>query len=218
MAFTLAVGTTVEIAATYSSPALAFTAASNLPETVLTMASTAGLAIGDYVEVSSGWGLLDGRIARIKALSANASITLDSIDCSDTTKYPAGTGGGSVRKVSAWTQLTQITSGIQSSGGEQQFADITTLMDRTQRQIPTVRSAQTMTIPTFYDASLAWVATVRTAVDKAVATAVKLTYPNGSKTVGNAYWGLRDIPTIEDSTLRGEVSLSFSAQPITYAS
>ncbi len=216
MAFTLAVGTTVEIASTYAVKSN-ITAITNAVEAVATLQAGHGVVAGDFLEISSGWGLLDGRIARAKAVSTN-DVTLETVDTTSTVNYPAGTGTGSVRRITAWTQLTQITSGIQSSGGEQQFADITTLTDRTQRQIPTVRSAQTMTIPTFYDASLAWVATVRSAVDKAVATAVKLTYPNGSKTVGNAYWGLRDIPTIEDSTLRGEVSLSFSAQPITYAS
>lgn len=174
MAFTLAVGTKVEIASAYAAP-VAFTAATNVAETVL---STAGsFTVGDFVEVvSSGWSLLAGRMARVKALSAGVSITLEGIDCSDTSKFPTPTSNaaGQVRKVSTWVQLSQLTSGISSSGGDQQYADITTLEDRTQRQIPTVRSPVALTLPVFFDQSLPWVAAVRSASDGSVATGVKL--------------------------------------------
>lgn len=216
MSFILAVGATASIASAYGS-SLPFTAASNAAETVLTMASTAGVAIGDYVEVTSGWGLLDGRLARIKALTANTSITLELINTSDTSKYPSGAGAGGVRKISTWTQLSQIGANLQVSGGDQEYADITTLMDRTKRQIPTTRTPIQVTLPTFFDPALAWVQTVRTAMETATPAGALIVYPNGSRTVGNAYWGMREVPTIEDSTLRGEVSLSYSAQPITYA-
>lgn len=216
MAFTLAVGTQVLIGSAPGS-ALPFTTASNASQTVLGMASTAGLNAGDFVQVNSGWGLLDGRIARIAALAANTSITLESVDTTSTTRFPAGGGAGTVQRVQFSTQITQLTSNIQSSGGEQQFADITTLTDRTDRSIPTKRSAVQLTLPTFFDPALAWVAPVRAASDTAVPFGALMIYPNGSRTVGNAYWTLREVPTIEDSTLRGEVSIAFAAQPITYA-
>jgi hypothetical protein len=216
MSFALAVGTAASIASTYAA-ALPFTAASNAAQTVLTMASTTGLAVGDYVEVTSGWSLLDGRLARISALIASVSITLELVDTTSTTQYPAGGGAGSVRKITAWTQLSQLSSNIQVSGGDQQYADITTLADRTQRQIPTVRSAVQITLPYFFDQALSWISPVRAVSDSAAATGVMLAYPGGSRTVGNAFWSLRDVPSIEDSTLRGEVALSFSSKPITYA-
>lgn len=218
MSVTLAVGTTVAIASTYAS-ALPFSAASNATEAVLTMASTTGLVVGDYVEiVTSGWGLLQGRVARLKTVVASTSVTLESVDTSDsTTKYPTGTGAGTLRKISAWTVLSQLTKDFSVSGGDQQYADITTLDDRTQRQIPTVRSPLQVTLGAFYDESLAWVDTVRAASESATVTAAKFSYPNGSKTVGNAYWSMSDVPTINDNTLRASISLSYSALPITYA-
>jgi hypothetical protein len=217
MAITLAVGTQIAIASSYGS-ALPFTAASNAAETVLTMAATTGLLVGDYVEVTSGWGLLTGRVVRVKTVTANVSIVLEGVDTTDSTaKFPAGGGAGSVRRVVNWTNLSQVTKDISIGGGDQQYADITALDDRTQRQIPTVRSPVSVTIGTFFDPALAWVAPVRTASDSAAATAVKFAYPNGGKTVGNAYWSLSDVPTINDNTLRASISLSYAAAPINYA-
>jgi len=86
-----------------------------------------------------------------------------------------------------------------------------------QKQIPTTRSPLTLTLPTFFDQSLAWVSVVTTAMDTAVPTAMRAVYPNGSRTVGNAYWSVQTTPTPEDSTLRSRVDLTFSADPITYA-
>jgi hypothetical protein len=58
---------------------------------------------------------------------------------------------------------------------------------------------------------------VRTASDSAVPTAVRMIYANGSRLVGNAYWSIGDVPTVEDSTLRNSVTLTFAAQPTRYA-
>lgn len=109
-------GTTIFVASVFAS-ALSFSAASNATETVLTMASTTGLSNGDYVEVTSGWGRLNLRAFRIKAVVANTSITLEGADTSNTTFFPAGAGAGSVRKVSTWQQVTMITA-VASSGGD----------------------------------------------------------------------------------------------------
>jgi hypothetical protein len=109
-------GTTIFIASVFAS-ALPFSAASNATETVLTMASTTGLSNGDFVEVSSGWGRLNLRAFRIKNMVANTSITLEGADTSSTTFFPSGSGAGSVRKVSTWQQVTQVTA-VSSSGGD----------------------------------------------------------------------------------------------------
>lgn len=215
MSVTLAVGTTVAIASTYAASSN-MTAITNAAEAVATLAAGHGVVAGDFLEITSGWSLLDGRVVRAKTVSTN-DVTLELVNTTSTTNFPAGSGTGTVRRITAWTQLSQLTSEIQSSGGDQEFADVTTLQDRTKRQIPTRRSPVELTMPTYFDNSLGWVTTVRTAADTATATAVRMIYPNGSRTVGNAYWSMSDVPQINDSTLRATVSLTFSALPITYS-
>jgi len=212
MSITLAVGTQVAIASTYGS-AVTMSALTNAAEAVATLAGGHSVVVGDYLELTSGWDLVNGRIARVKAVSTN-DITLESID---TRRYPTGTGTGSIRRITAWTTLSQITANISVSGGEQQFADITSLTDQTQKQIPTTRSPVQVTLPVYDDPALAWYATVRSASESATAAAVRMTFPNSSKLVANAYWSLQQVPTIEDSTLRATVNLSFVADPTRYA-
>lgn len=109
-------GTTIFVASVFAA-ALSFSAASNASECVLTMASTTGLANGDFVEVTSGWGRLNLRAARIKSVVLNTSITLEGIDTSSTNFFPAGSGVGTVRKVSTWQEITLVTA-VASSGGD----------------------------------------------------------------------------------------------------
>lgn len=215
MAITLATGTLVAIASTYGA-SVNMTAITNAAAAVATLAVGHGVTVGDFLEVTSGWDRLNGRIVRVSAVATN-DVTLEGINTTSTSLYPAGTGAGTIRRITAWTNLSQVTSGISVSGGEQQFADITTLTDRTQKQIPTVRGAVSVTLPTFDDPSLAWYSTVQSASDTAVATAVRMIFPNNSRLVANAYWSLQAVPTIEDSTLRGSISLSFVADPTRYA-
>ena len=109
-------GSTFFIASAFGS-ALTVSTASNASECVLGMASTTGLANGDIVEVTSGWGRLNKRAFRIKTLVLNTSITLEGADTTSTTYFPPGVGIGSVRKASTFTQITTVMNPT-SSGGE----------------------------------------------------------------------------------------------------
>lgn len=215
MAITLAVGTQIAIASTYGT-ATNMTAITNAAEAVATLAAAHGVIVGDYLEVNSGWDLLNGRVVRAKAVATN-DVTFELIDTANTSRYPVGTGTGTIRRITAWTTLSQITAGISVSGGDQQFADITSLTDRTQKQIPTTRNPVQVTLPVYDDPSLGWYSAVRTASETASVAAVRMTFPNLSNLVAGAYWSLQQVPTIEDSTLRATVNLSFVADPTRYA-
>lgn len=107
-------GTTFFIASAYG-PAKNVTAVSNATEAVVS--STAhGYAVGDIVEVTSGWGRLNRRNFRVKSVTSDA-FALEGQDTTNTTFYPAGGGVGTVRKITTFTQITSVMS-PQSSGGE----------------------------------------------------------------------------------------------------
>lgn len=215
MAITQAVGTTFAIASAYGT-SKNMTAVSNATEAVATLEASHGIAAGDYVEVTSGWDRLNARIVRIKTVATN-DVTFEGINTSSTTNYPAGSGTGTVRKISTWTSLSQITQNFSVSGGDQQYADITTLSDSIRKQIPTVRAPIAVTLPVYDDPSLAWYSTVSSVSESSTATAMRASFPNGSKLVANAYWSLQKTPTVEDSTLRARIDVSFAAEPTRYA-
>ena len=107
-------GTTFFIASTFASPKTT-TAVSNATEAVVTSAAH-GFANGDIVEITSGWGRINRRIFRIKGVATD-TFTLEGQDTTNTTFFPTGSGAGSVRKVTNWTQITSVMN-PQSQGGD----------------------------------------------------------------------------------------------------
>lgn len=215
MAITLSTGAQVSIAKTFGT-ALTVTAISNANPAIATSAAH-GLSVGDYIEISSGWGLLDKRVVRCGAGTATDSITLEGVNTTDTTKYPAGAGVGTAREITAWSQMTQVKS-ISSSGGTQNFADVTTIVDTTERKMPTTRAAIDMTLDVYDDPSLAWYTDIVAADEARTPYGMLMSFANGSKLTGNAYWSVMRVPTItQNEALMTQVTLAYASEPIRYA-
>lgn len=217
MAITLSTGATISVAKTYAA-SISFSAISNATDAVCTVSGSTIVA-GDYVEITSSWGLIDKRVARAKTGTSATSLILEGVDTSDTAKYPAGTGAtaSGVRKITAWSAISQVKS-LSASGGSQNFADITGLADVVQRQCPTTRSAITMTADVFDDPTLAWYADVTAADNARTPYGLLMTFPNGSKLAANAYWSLMRVPTMAaNEALMTQISLSYAAEPVRYS-
>lgn len=215
MAVTLTTGTLVAIASTYGSSSN-MTAITNAAEAVATLAGGHGVVVGDYLEVTSGWDRLDKRIVRVKTVATN-DVTFEGINTSSTTTYPAGTGTGSIRRITAWTNLSQLQS-ISSSGGELQFADITSIADTVQKQIPTIRGAVNVSLTYFDDETLSWISAVNTADAARTPYGVRFTFPNGAKAVANAYWAKNNTPAINvNAPLTNQIGLTYAAEPVRYS-
>lgn len=215
MAITLTTGTVVAIASTYGA-SVTMSAITNAAEAVATLAGGHGVVVGDYLEVTSGWGRLDKRIVRAKTVAVN-DVTFEGINTSNTTTFPAGTGTGSIRRITAWTNLSQIQS-ISSSGGDLQFADATAIDDTVQKQVPTIRSAVAVSISYMDDESLAWISAVNAADAARTPYAVRFTFPNSAKAVANAYWAKSNTPSLNSNqVLTNQIGLTYAAEPVRYA-
>jgi len=217
MAKTLATGTVIAVAKTYG-PSVNMTAITNSVaggEAVATLAAGHACAVGDYIEVSSGWGKLDGQIHRIKNIATN-DVTLEKFDSNNTTNFPAGTGNGSIRRITAWSNLSQVKT-LGTSGGDQQYADVTAIDDVVERKIPTIRSAVTADYEVYDDPSLAWYGDVGVASDSSTPYGIRYSFPNGSKLVASAYWSLMKVPQVaKNEALTTKISVAFSAAPMRY--
>jgi hypothetical protein len=108
-------GTTFFVATAYGA-AKTVTAVSNAAEALVACA-THDYTNGDFVEVTSGWGRLNRRVFRVKSVIAATSFVLEGADTSNTNYFPAGTGTGTVRKISTFAQITGVMS-PSSSGGD----------------------------------------------------------------------------------------------------
>ena len=107
-------GTTFFIASAYAA-AKATTIVTNATEAVVTSVAH-GYANGDYLEVTSGWGRLNRRVFRIKSVTTDTFV-LEGANTASTTYFPAGTGIGTVRKITTQVQITGVMN-PSSSGGE----------------------------------------------------------------------------------------------------
>lgn len=189
-------------------------AITNAAEAVATLEASHGIVVGDYFVITSGWGGLNGRTVRAKAVSTN-DVTLELVDTTDTTKFPAGSGTGSIKEVTAWTEIQQIKAdSFQTSGGDQQFTDASPLNGFNDIQLPTTKSAYNISFEVM-DTSAGF-----TAARAAGATATPFKITKGTvNTVGTAVFSAAEIGKISgrNVTTYG-VALSIQTTPITYFS
>jgi hypothetical protein len=215
MAITLATGTQVAYASTFGSQ-FTVSAITNANPAVATLSAAHGVVVGDLIDITSGWDLLNRRVVRVSAVATN-DVTLEGINTLDTSLYPAGSGTGTGREITAWTSITQV-QGIETSGGDLSFADITTIVDRTQKQIPTTRSPQQITLTVFDDPALGYYAGLVAVADANTVTPMRIVFPGGSRLLANGYWSVQKNPAINvNAPLTAQIGFSSVADPVRYA-
>lgn len=213
MAVTLPNGVVLAIASTYAAATVAATVVSNASECVVTVTNT--LAIGDYVEFTSGWAAANNRVFRIKAASGTA-VTLEGFDTSSTTIYPAGSGLGTLKKILTWTQIAQII-GATSSGGDPQYLTYSFLEQNFDTQIPTTTSAQTLSLEIADDPSLAGYQAVRTAALARTNFALRGTLPGGGFLLYNGIWAFDETPSMSKGNLMAvKAGVALQGRPVRY--
>ena len=214
MAISLPNGAIVAIASSYAA-GNTITALSNANPAIATATNT--LDAGDFVEITSGWSRLTNKVVRVPAAGLTGSaFGLEGYDTTLTTIYPAGSGAGSYRKIDGWTQIAQVLSSS-SSGGEQQFLEYQLLEADSQKRIPTFKSAAGLTLSIADDPSLAGYIACSVANDDRAQRAVRITLPNGSILLYNAYISLNKTPSLTVNEIMAcEVTLSLLAEPVRY--
>lgn len=178
-------------------------------------ASAHGLATGDIVKLTSGWNRLNGRVFRVTVVDVN-SFSLDGVDTTSTTRYPAGSSAGTATEITGWTQISQVLE-FTTTGGDQQFVTVSLLEEDFERQLPTVKSAQSITMSIGDDASLPWYAVMVAANEDRTERALRLTLPDDSVIYYNGIATLNETPT----TTKGQVmalaaTVSLAGKPTRY--
>lgn len=217
MAVTLPNGTKTSIASTYAT-AVAIESISNTSPPIVT-ATAHGIADGAVVEINSGWSGIDGRLARVANGDAN-TFELEGLDTSDTDKYEAGAGIGSVRVITAWTEITQVTN-QQAAGGEPQFFNYKFQEDptNTERQIKTGKSAKSITLTLADDQSKAWFAVLKTADQDGLNRGLRQTLPSGALIYSNVNVAFDEVPNLtSNEAITNTCVLSLQSTVTRYAS
>lgn len=111
---TLPSGTILAVATAFAA-AKTVSGISNAAEAVVSCTAH-GYSVGDIVQLYSGWGRLNRRAVRVKSTTTDTFVA-EAIDTTNTEFFPVGSGGGTVRKVNTFTQISKYMN-PQSSGGE----------------------------------------------------------------------------------------------------
>lgn len=136
-------GSQVFVEKTRGNSAISVTRISNAADPVLTCAASHGLLKGDYVIITtSNWAKLINKVGRVKNVSTN-DVTIEGFSTADTNVY-SGTGTASIYKISDWIEVPCVQD-LSQEGGEQQFYTYQCLADDREQQIPTYKSAVSMT-------------------------------------------------------------------------
>lgn len=213
MAVTLPDGATVAIATGYGA-VKTVTGISNADPGVI--ASTAhGLLNGAFYELKSGWQKLNDRIFKAANVTANA-LDVSGISTLDTSRFPAGTGGGSLREITTWTQIPQILE-FTTNGGDQQFSNFSFLEEDFERQLPTVTSAQSIQIGIGDDPTLPGYQALKLAGEQRAVRALKVTLPNGSVILYSGFVSFNETPTLtKGQVMQVRATFSLQGRPVRY--
>lgn len=214
MSVVLSQGTQLAIASAYGA-SKAMSAITNAVEAVATLEAAHGIIVGDIFEVTSGWDRLSGRVVRAKTVATN-DVTLELVDTSSTTYYPAASGVGTIREVTTFTQITQIDN-VSASQPSVNFVDVTTLSDQTTKRIPSLDNFPDLTASVLYDPNLSWVPIVLAASLSNSIVAVRLTLANGSKVYANGYIKMSSFPQISTGqAVKNSITLTFNSAATAY--
>ncbi len=210
MAVSLPDGSVLSIVSGYEAAA-AMSQVSNNVEAKATLAAGHNVADGDIVEVTSGWAGLSGRIVRAKDVASN-ELVLENINTTDDKRFPAGSGAGSVRKVSGWVQVPQVLE-FESSGGDTKLVTYQFLEENDERQIPTGKSAVSITFSIADDPSLPCYEILSAADADRIPRAFSLQLANGSKIYYNGYVSFNRTPSLTKGQIMAvKVTLSLVSE------
>ncbi len=213
MAAYLPDGSVLTIATAYGA-SKPVTAVSNAAPSVATAAAH-GVTNGGFFEFSSGWFRANERIFRAADVTTD-SLEIEGLNATNTDNYPAGTGAGSLRPITAWTQITQVLE-FTTSGGDQQYSNFSFLEEDFERQLPTVTSAQSLTLGIADDPSLSGYQALKAASDDRKLVALKLQLRNGAVIVYNGIVSLNETPSLnKGSVMQVTASIALQGRPTRY--
>ena len=149
-----------------------------------------GLANGDIVKMAvNGMHQLNGRVFRV------AGVTTDTfqLEGEDSTTYDTFTSGNAY-EVTLGASMTTV-QGNDASGGEPEFADVTTIHDQIRRQVPTVTSPMTITQQCLWDTSDPALVELNKASKSITERVVQIRFSSGKRMLFNSYVSAVLVPT-----------------------
>lgn len=214
MAYFFPEGSSQQFSQTFAA-AKTITALTNANPAVAT--STAhGYATNDEILLTSGWEDATDTVYKVTVIDAN-SFSIQGLDTSNTSFFPAGTGTGSAQKLSGWTAIPQVLT-ISSSGGDARFTDVAPLSRRNAVKIPTGFNATSVTMSLAHDASNANYQTMLGISRALTKVAFKQVISGGATTYGYGYMNVSEMPKLNNNQVNTvDAAITVLGRSISYS-
>ncbi len=214
MAYFFPEGSSQQFSQTFAS-AKTITALTNANPAVAT--STAhSYATNDEILLTSGWEDATDSVYKVTVIDAN-SFSIQGLDTSNTSFFPAGTGTGSAQKLSGWTAIPQVLT-ISSSGGDARFTDVAPLSKRNAVKIPTGFNATSVTLSLAHDASNANYQTMLGISRTLTKVAFKQVISGGATTYGYGYMNVSEMPKLNNNQVNTvDAAITVLGRSISYS-
>lgn len=173
-----------------------------------------GYITGDYLKLTmQGMYQLNERIIRV----TNSLTNSWDAEGVDTTNFGTFSSGSS-EKITFGTTLSSATD-VTASGGDPEFADITTISDNIRKQVPIITSPFSISFDCIFDPSDAALIALKAAADNIAQRAVQIAFASGARILFNGYVSAPLIPTgSAGEVVKTNVTITSSSRPTIYAS
>ena len=213
MAYSLPEGSSQQFSNTLAA-AKTITAITNANPAVATCTGH-GYTTGDEIKLSSGWEDANDSVYKIESVDAN-SFKILGLDSTNTSFFPAGSGGGSAEKLSAWTAIPQVLT-ISASGGDARFTDVNPLAKRNGIRIPTGFNATSITLSLGFDATTPAYKTMVGISRSLSKVAFKQVLSGGSVQYGYGYLTVSEFPKLNNNQVNTvDAALTFLGRTMSY--
>lgn len=172
-------------------------------------------ANGDYVFLSvRGMFQLDKVVARVA--NVNAAGNTFELEGFDSTTYSAFTSG-TFQVITFGASMTNVVD-VNASGGEPEFADITTIHQNIRTRVPVVTSPLNFNFTGLFDPTDAAMQELARATRAITERAIRFRFANGTRMVFSAYVSAPGVPTgSAQQAVQTPISLEAQGLPTVYA-
>lgn len=200
MSYSLPNGSTFDVAATYTAD-LDVVISNAKPAVATSTAHT--LQKGDIVLLKVGWTKINNRAFRVGEVTTD-TFELEGVDTTDLVRFPAAGGVGTAKGVATFMQIPQILT-VDYAGGEQQFYTFQFLEDDDERQLPTNKSASSLTINVADDPEQPFVEVLEAYDESKEIQVFRLNLINGDSIIYPAVPSITSTPTLTINQLMERV-------------
>lgn len=181
---------------------------SNADNPVFTTENTQRIKKGAYVLIeTSSWGKLVSRVLRVKEVSDNASVTLEGVSTKDTNVFPEGQNTATFREVKSWVEVPCVQD-LAQDGGEQQYYTYQCLADDQEQQLPTYKSAVSLTYTFAHEYDNPIYPILREAEESGDVTALRMYVPKAKEM--RCWAGVLSFNDIPQTTMNEMETVSLS--------